>query len=266
MSYLSPLLTITINAVKKATASLDRDFSEIERLQSSVKPYQEFVVNAYSRVAQNLKAELGKIKPNAIFVDGSNGSIPDKECFLVNPIDGMENFSRGIALFATTVVYCEKGMPKMALVYNRASDELYFAEKGNGAYKEGFRSHERLRVSTNKEKNLALAALAIGYEEGTVELENACKKAIAFTQNRRNFGSVSINLALAAAGKCDISVCWGTNFASTVAGVMLVKEAGGYVYNLDAKKIEPQTIEQILGAKNLVAANNNFGDWIKTLA
>lgn len=266
MSYLSPLLTLTINAVKKATASLDRDFSEIERLQSSVKPYQEFVANAYSRVAQNLRTELGKIKPDAVLADGSNGAIPDKDCFLINPIDGMENFSRGIALFATTIVYCEKGMPKMALIYNRASDELYFAEKGNGAYKEGFRNHERLRVSTNKEKKLALAALAIGYDEGSAELKNACKKAIEFTDNRRNFGSVSINLALAAAGKCDLAVCWGTNFASTVAGLLLVKEAGGYIYDLGAKKVEPQTIEQVLGAKNLVAANNNFGDWIKTLA
>ena len=260
------MLTITINAVKKATASLDRDFSEIERLQSSVKPYQDFVINAYNRVVQNLKFELGKIKPNALFVTGNIDTIPDKDCFLVNPIDGMENFSRGIALFATTVLYCEKGMPKMALVYNRANDELYFAEKGNGAFKEGFRNHERLRVSTNKEKKLALVALAMGYEEGSKELENASKKAVNFAANRRNFGSVAMNLAMTAAGKCDISVCWKTDFASTVAGLLLVKEAGGYVYDLDAKKIEPQTIEQLLKSKNLVAANNNFGDWIKELA
>lgn len=265
MSYLSPLMTLMLNSVKRATTSLDRDFSEIERLQSSVKPYQEFVRNAYGRIAQNLRVELGKIKPDALILDGDIKSIPLQDCFLLRPVDALENFSRGIALFATTIVFCEKGAPKAALIYNRVSDELYFAEKGNGAYKEGFRNHERLRVSANKEKSLALAALMIGYENGTPEFETAAKKAVAFAANRRNFGSVATSLAAVAAGKCDLSACFGTDFASTVAGLLLVKEAGGYVYNLDAKEIEPQKLEDVLPAKNWVAANNNFGDLVKTL-
>lgn len=265
MSYLSPLMTMMLNGVKKATVSLDRDFSEIERLQSSVKPYQDFVRNAYGRIAQNLRIELSKIKPNALFIDAEVANIPEQDCFLVRPVDALENFSRGIALFATTVVFCEKGTPKAALVYNRVSDELYFAEKGNGAYKEGFRNHERLRVSANKEKSLALASLMIGYDNGTKEAENAAKKAVNFVANRRNFGSVAVGLAAVAAGKCDLSVCWGTDFASTVAGLLLVKEAGGYLYDLDAKNIAPQKLEDVLTAKNWAAANNNFGDLVKEL-
>lgn len=265
MSYLSPLMTLMLNGIKKATASLDRDFSEIERLQSSVKPYQDFVRNAYGRIAQNLRIELGKIKPNALFIDSEVTNIPNQDCFLVRPVDALENFSRGIALFATTVVFCENGTPKATIIYNRVSDELYFAEKGNGAYKEGFRNQERLRVSANKEKSLALTSLMIGYDYGTPEFEKAAKKAVAFAANRRNFGSVAVSLASVAAGKCDLSVCWGTDFAATVAGLLLVKEAGGYVYDIDAKNIEPQKLEDVLSAKNLVAANNNFGDLIKTL-
>ena len=68
MSYLSPLLTMMVNAVKKATSNLDRDFSEIERLQSSVRPYQNFIANSYNKTAQNLRIELAKVKPDAAFL------------------------------------------------------------------------------------------------------------------------------------------------------------------------------------------------------
>ena len=132
MSYLSPTLTLLVGAVKKATASLDRDFNEIEKLQSSVRGYQNFVSRSFERVAQTLKGELSRVRPDAVFVDGkpplSRGC-----CFMVNPIDGMGNFVRGIPVFATTVAYCENGEVKASVVYNRASDELYFAEKGSGA-------------------------------------------------------------------------------------------------------------------------------------
>ena len=107
MSYLSPLLTMLVNAVKKSTSNLDRDFSEIERLQSSVRPYQNFVTNSYNKTAQNLRIELAKIRPDALFIENSVKTVPAKgSCFLVNPIDGLNNFSRGIALFGTTVGYC----------------------------------------------------------------------------------------------------------------------------------------------------------------
>lgn len=91
---------------------------------------------------------------------------------MVNPIDGLNNFSRGIALFATTVAYCENGEVKASVIYNRASDELYFAEKGNGSYKEGFRSHERLRVSTNKDETFALISAQVGYDTTSEDFAN----------------------------------------------------------------------------------------------
>lgn len=111
MSYLSPTLTLLVGAVKKATASLDRDFNEIEKLQSSVRGYQNFVSRSFERVAQTLKGELSRVRPDAVFVDGkpplSRGC-----CFMVNPIDGMGNFVRGIPVFATTVAYRENGEVK----------------------------------------------------------------------------------------------------------------------------------------------------------
>lgn len=264
MSYLSPLLTMLVNAVKKSTANLDRDFSEIERLQSSIRPYQNFVTNSYNKVAQNLRLELGKIRPDAAFFEQNTTMIPQSgSCFLVNPIDGLNNFSRGIAMFATTVAYCENGEVKASVIYNRASDELYFAEKGNGSYKEGFRNHERLRVSSNKEEALAIVSLQIGHDSAD-EYKKACTRVTRILPQSRVWGSVALGMAYTAAGKNDVSISLGNGLNSVIAGLLLVKEAGGYVYNLD-KPIAPAKLEQILTTDNLAAANNNMEELLKKL-
>ena len=267
MSYLSPLLTMMVNAVKKATSNLDRDFSEIERLQSSVRPYQNFVANAYNKAAQNLRVELGKIRPDAAFFEKDIEEIPTKgSCFLVNPIEGLNNFSRGIALFATTVAYCENGEIKASVIYNRGSDELYFAEKGNGAYKEGFRSHERLRVSTNKDESLALLALQTGYGRDDERFAAFAGRASLTGGQNRNLGSVAMSMAYTAAGKFDAAISCGNGLNAVVAGLLLVKEAGGYVYNLSTAEVSPAKSEQVLTSPNVAAANNNMENVVKKFA
>lgn len=254
MSYLSPTLTLLVNAVKRATASLDRDFSEIEKMQSSVRNYQTFVTRSYDKVEQILKIELSRVRSDAIFVE--NNQPTDKgSCFLINPLDGMGNFVRGIALFATTVAYCENGEVKACVIYNRASDELYFAEKGNGAYKEGFRNHERLRVSATKEGNLALVAANVGYEHGSEEYTVACRDIFAETNNVRMFGAISLEMAAVASGKLDVSLSLGGNINSVAAGLLLVREAGGYVYDLKREKIVADKVEQALLSSEIAAAN-----------
>lgn len=108
MSYLSPFMTLLINAVKKAASPLNRDFSEIEQLQSSVKSYKDFVVSAYGKVDRALRTELGRIKPDfPIAVDGQPK--PKGSCFVVAPIDGLNNFAHGIPQFAISVAVFENG-------------------------------------------------------------------------------------------------------------------------------------------------------------
>jgi len=266
MSYLSPLLTMMVNAVKKATSNLDRDFSEIERLQSSVRPYQNFVANAYDKTAQNLRIELGKIRPDAVFFEKDVTEIPAKgSCFLVNPIEGLNNFSRGIAMFATTVTYCENGEVKAAVIYNRGSDELYFAEKGNGAYKEGFRSHERLRVSTNKDEKFALIAVQDGHKD-SAEKFAAINKVLQNDIQYRVLGSIAMSMVYTAAGKFDMTISCDNSLNSVAAGVLLVKEAGGYIYNTDAAEIRPSKTEQALTSQNIAVANNNMESLLKKFA
>ena len=251
MSYLSPLLTMLVNAVKKSTSNLDRDFSEIERLQSSVRPYQNFVTNSYNKTAQNLRIELAKIRPDALFIENSVKTIPAKgSCFLVNPI----------------VAYCENGEVKAAVIYNRASDELYFAEKGNGSYKEGFRSHERLRVSTNKDETFALISAQVGYDATSEDFAKSYNRISKVASQSRILGSVSVSMYYTAAGKTDISISFGNNLNSVVAGLLLVKEAGGYVYNIDGKEIAPAKLEEVIIGENIVASNNNMEALIKKIA
>jgi myo-inositol-1(or 4)-monophosphatase len=257
MSYLSPVLTLLVNAVKKATTSLDRDFSEIEKLQSSIRNYQTFVTKSYEKVAQVLRNELLRVKPNTPVID-NDIPIAQGPCFLVNPIDGFTNFIRGIPDFATTVAYCENGEVKASVIYNRASDELYFAEKGNGAYKEGFRSHERLRVSPVKEAEQALIAAQIGYNYDTPEYNESLLKVLKNSKNIRMTGAVSLNMAYVAAGKNDICLSLGNRFNSVAAGLLLVKEAGGYIYGLNNKKITPEKIDQVVAFNDIAAANNSI--------
>ena len=102
MSYLSPSLTLLINAVKKASGSLNRDFSEIEQLQSSVKGYKEFVVASYTKVSKALQVELGKIHPDYALVSEAE-KLGARNCYIVSPIDGLSNFAHGIPHFAVSV-------------------------------------------------------------------------------------------------------------------------------------------------------------------
>ena len=91
MSYLSPLLTLMVNAVKKASSNLDRDFSEIERLQSSIKPYQNFVANSYNKTAQNLRVELNKVRPDAQFFENDvKDLISDFDSNNILPYEGVD--------------------------------------------------------------------------------------------------------------------------------------------------------------------------------
>ena len=243
MSYLSPFMTLLINAVKKAASPLNRDFSEIEQLQSSVKSYKDFVVSAYGKVDRALRTELGRIKPDfPIAVDGQPK--PKGSCFVVAPIDGLNNFAHGIPQFALSVAVFENGAVTAAIVYNPASDELFFAEKGKGAYKEGFRNHERLRVSARRELSEALISTLVSYKSDVAEYIKL-----------HVLGAVSLDLACVAAGRFDATVSLGNKFSEIAAGLLLVKEAGGYVLDMNQKDIRTENLSLVLESGNLIATN-----------
>lgn len=249
MSYISPTLKLLINAVKKAANSINRDFSEVERLQSSIKDYKNFVISAIDRVEKNLRFELAKVKPDYPIVKEFSANA--KSPYFLFSFDGIQNFSHGMGYFSICVAMCDNaGNVNTSLVYNPASDELYFAEKGNGAYKEGFRNHERLRVSSRKELSDAVVCINSDFDKFT---------------NIRVLGAISLELAYLAAGKFDTVVSCENNVASLAAGVLLVKEAGGYVYEPKQKDIRSENLEKVLNSGNVLAVNANLGKKVHEL-
>ena len=254
MTYLSPFMTLLINAVKKASASLNRDFSEVERLQASVKSYRDFVVSAYTRVEKSLQVELGKINPSYAFAKNGQPK-PKGSYFMISPLDGLTNFAHGIAHFSVSVAVFENNAVTAAVVYNPAADELYFAVKGKGAFKEGFRNHERLRVSSRKDLTEALVSATVSYNSEIGGYLRIHDNIVRELDNVRVLGAVSMDLAYVAAGKLDAAVSLGCQSNDIAAGMLLVKEAGGYIYDYRQKDIRSENLNAVLESGNLIAVN-----------
>ncbi len=261
MSYLSANMNLLLNAVKKSTASLNRDFSEIEKLQSSIRGYKEFVAAAIKKVDSSLRTELSKARPTYAFAE-ANKPQPKGAHFIVSSVDGIVNFAHGIPYFSISVATCENGVLTSAVVYNPATEECYFAEKGMGAYKEGYRNHERLRVSLRKEMSEVVAscktqALSEDKHENLL-CEKVAKKVVPSINANRQFGSISLDLANLAAGKFDAVITTGQKINDIAAGILLVKEAGGSVFELEQKDIRSEDINSVLRSGDFIAGNPNI--------
>ena len=260
MSYLSPNLTNLIAAVKKAAASLARDFTEIENLQSSVKDYRNFVMNGYNKADRTLRTELSKMRPNFAFAEDGKPR-PQGGYFVVSTISGMTNFVHAIPYFSVSVAMCENNTTLAAVIYNPVSDELFFAEKGKGAFKEGFRSHERLRVSARAELEGALIAVKSVAQD--VELSaKIVNNTLKFCHDVRASGAVALDLAYVAAGKLDGVIAPATMQASMAAGILLVKEAGGMILDMEQEDTRTEDLPKVLNSGNLMASSFNLSQKI----
>ena len=235
MLYTSPLIKLVATAVKKAANSLTRDFSEIEKLQNSLKNHREFVANSYQKIERELKKELQKVRP-------------ELDSFLISPLDGIMNFAHGIADFTISVAVCNGGKPVLGVIYSPIADELFFAEKGKGAYKEGPRNSERLRVSARKELKEALVSVPVKNHE----------KAAALTDGVRSFGSVSMELAYVASGKLDAVISLKNRPEDLAAGILLVKEAGGHIFEAGQKDTRDENIIAVINSGDIIAVNANL--------
>ena len=256
MSYLSPALTLLVAAVKKAGQSLTRDFNEVEKLQASVRGSADFANSAVARAERVLRQELSRVRPSYPFaVDGQ--AEPQGPHFVVSSMNGKNNFAHGVPYFAVSAAVVDNSIPLMAVVYNPATDELYFAEKGCGAFKEGFRNHERLRVSARKELPTVLTAASAG----TSELSDYQQVLAALLHNTggvRVSGSLSLDLAYVAAGKLDAAIGLQSVRSELLAGMLLVKEAGGLIRDLHARDIRSENLPEVLASGNIMALNPNL--------
>jgi len=264
MAYISPMLTNIVTAVKKASVNLNRDFSEIERLQNSVKGSLDFTRIAYDKIQKGLRTEFSRVLP-MIPVVMEGDKIPQNGMFLIiSAIDGVANFAHGNPLFAISAALMEGQNIIAGVIYSPARDELFFAEKGKGAFKEGFRSHERLRASAKGDLDGAL----VGVKPSASDMALSAKiinNAVALCREVRISGSAALDLAYLAAGKLDVVIAPGLTLATMAAGVLLVKEAGGMVLDMEQKDMRTEDLPAVLTSGNLVASCFNLSQKIAKL-
>ena len=234
MPYLSPALNVMVSAARKAGRGLIRDFGEIENLQVSMKGPADFVSTADKRTENQLLEELTRARPGYCFLLEEAGLVegPDKSHrFIIDPIDGTTNFLHGIPHFAISIGLERDGQLVSALVFNPVTDEMFVAEKGQGAYL----NDKRLRVAARKKLNESLLATGIPFlghgdhENFSAELAAAMGR----TAGVRRFGAASLDLAYVAAGRFDGFWERGLSPWDVAAGMLLVREAGGVVTDLD---------------------------------
>jgi myo-inositol-1(or 4)-monophosphatase len=233
---LSPHLTVMANAAQKAAKRLLRDFNEVEQLQVSVKGPSDFVSQADIRAEQTLRDELTKARPGYSFLmeeSGASGSENWSWRWVVDPLDGTTNFLHGIPHWAISIGL-ERRLPggeselAAGLIYAPASDEMFWAEKGGGA----FVNEKRLRVSARRELSTALFATGIPFAAVAPLRRLAFAHTLGALMPQvagiRRFGAAALDLAWVAAGRYDGFWELGLKRWDMAAGLLLVREAGGY--------------------------------------
>ena len=231
----SGLITVITRAARKAAPRLRRDFGEVEQLQVSKKGPGDFVSMADKRAEQTIVEELRNARPDWGLLLEEGGEIagdPNKPRWIVDPLDGTTNFLHGIPHFAISIAVEErkpdgKGEISHALVYQPLTDESYWAEKGRGAWLQD----RRLRVSARRHLDEALIGTGIphlgrGDSASWTKIYNAVSPEVA---GIRRFGSAALDLAFVAAGRFDCFWEDDLDIWDTAAGLLLIKEAGGFV-------------------------------------
>ncbi|HEX8900582.1 inositol monophosphatase family protein [Vitreimonas sp.] len=234
MPQTSATLNVMLAAARKAARALARDFGEVENLQVSRKGPSDFVSSADIKAEKTIFEELSKARPGYGFVMEERGEVEgtDKSHrWLVDPLDGTTNFLHGIPHFAISIGLEREGVLVAGVVYNVIRDELFWAEKGAGAYL----NDRRLRVAARTDIREAVFATGTpfhgkpGHQKALGEIE----RVIARSAGIRRFGAAALDLAYVAAGRYDGYWERGLNAWDIGAGAVIVREAGGIVTEID---------------------------------
>jgi myo-inositol-1(or 4)-monophosphatase len=230
----SALLNVMIAAARKTARALKRDFGELEKLQVSLKGPANFVTAADRRAEETLYQELSKARPGYSFLgeEGGKREGADKtHCWIVDPLDGTTNFLHGIPQFAISIALERDATIVAGLIYNPVCDELFIAERGKGA----FLNDQRIRVAGRQRLGEAVIACGLPHlGRGDIALNrretSAMQEQVA---GLRRFGAAALDLAWVAAGRLD--GYWERDISpwDMAAGLILVREAGGFVTDLD---------------------------------
>ena len=255
----SPQINLITRACIKASRSLIRDFGEIENLQVSSKGPGDFVTSADKRTEKIIIEELQKAHPEYGIITEEAGIINKsniKNRWIIDPIDGTMNFLNGVPQFAISIGYEEDNEIKCGVIFNPIMNEMFCAEKGNGAYL----NNSRIRVSNKKKMKDAL--LVTGGPNGASKIKDKIFSEYISVSNNvsnvRKFGSAALDIAYVACGRFDGYWQRELNYWDIAAGIIILKEAGGFVDFFDDNP-------QLPLKKNILASNSNIYDELKEL-
>lgn len=254
----SATITVMIRAAFAAAKGLKRDFGEVEQLQVSEKGPADFVSRADIMAERVLKAELSRTRPEYGFLGEEGGETKGdgRNRWIVDPLDGTTNFLHGVPHFAISIGLEREDEIIAGVIYQPISDELFWAEKGNGAFIDTPNARSRrLRVSGRKDPARALVGTGIPHMGKGDHAPYHAKLATvgARTAGVRRWGAAALDLAFVAAGRYDAFFEYGLASWDVAAGVLMVREAGGLVSDVAGGPY-------ILGGPSILATNGGLRD------
>ena len=226
----SALMNVMVTAALKAGRGLARDFGEVQNLQVSVKGPGDFVSQADTKAEKIIFEELSRARPGYGFLMEEGGEIAGSDGqhrWIIDPLDGTTNFLHGIPHFAISIALERQGQLVAALIFNPATDELYTAERGGGA----FLNDRRLRVAARRDLTDTVLCTGVPHigrgDHGRflIELRHVMNACVGI----RRTGAAALDLAYVAAGRFDGFWEEGLSPWDMAAGIVLIREAGGFV-------------------------------------
>ncbi|MBA5726365.1 inositol monophosphatase family protein [Bombella favorum] len=258
---LSPHMAVMQNTAQKAARSLLRDFAEVEQLQVSIKGPGDFVSQADMRAEKTIREELARARPGYAFLmeeSGASGGDNWTWRWIVDPLDGTSNFLHGIPLWAISIAL-QRRHPNgdvelvAAVVYNPASHEMFWAEKGIGA----FLNDRRIRVSARRKLSESMFATGIPFAKVPAKHRLPFGRVLSSLMPKvagiRRCGAASLDLAWLAAGRYEGYWELGLKPWDCAAGLLLVREAGGH-----ATDDQGRDLGDLDDEVNVVAGNQHF--------
>lgn len=241
-----PMLNVAVKAARAAGKIINRAELDIDQIRVGMKGPNDFVTETDQAAEQAIIEVLKKAYPDhAILAEESGASGKSDFEWVIDPIDGTANFIHGYPNYAISIALRVKGAIQQAVVYNPASNDLFTASKGEGAFLNG----RRIRVSKRTKPNEFLVGFAFpsGPSEGSQSVK---RKMLALTESTagiRKSGSAVLDLAYVACGRLDGYICFGLKPWDLAAGVLLVSEAGGLFTDPDGNSDYFETGNAVAG-------------------
>lgn len=241
----SSVITIMAKAVIKASKGLLRDFSELENLQVSIKQNKSFVTSADLKANKILKDALLHARPTYSLISEESEEVVGEDPlhkWIVDPLDGTLNYMHGVPHWAISVALEKSGEVVAAITYDPTKDEMFWAEKGCGAYL----NDKKMRVSERRLASDVLLSVA--------SIKNVSGKVVNSVSGVRKTGCVTLDMAYVAAGRSDLLFLTDNNPNKwdVAAGMLLIKESGGIVATEDGKTTNKHSDIAIMCNINLI--------------